>query len=102
MAEVLYSISKYLNGTVENELLEVIPSNEDIEENTIKKEQLEMIYKEISKLSDRDKYIICSKYGLLGHKELTQEELAKSVGISQSNVCRIIKKFIEEVRRKYE
>lgn len=86
----------------ENELLDVIPSNENIEENTIKKEQLEMIYKEISKLSDRDKFIICSKYGLLGHKELTQEQLANETGLSQSYVCRIIKKIIEDVRRKYD
>lgn len=86
----------------EKELLEVIPSNEDIEENIIKKEQLEMIYKEISKLSDRDKFIICSSYGLLDHKELTQYETANKLGVGQSTVSRVIKKFIEDARRKYE
>lgn len=83
-------------------LVDTIPSNEDIEENAIKKEQIEFIYKEIFKLKERDKFIICSKYELLGYEKLTQDELAKSTGISQSQVCRIIKKFKEDVRRKYE
>lgn len=86
----------------ETYLLDVIPSNENIEENMIQVEQRELMYKEILKLKERDKFIICSKYGLLGHKELTQEELAAATGISQSYVCRIVKKFIENVRRKYD
>lgn len=99
------NISIYTPITIDEKeiyLLDTISSNEDIEENTIKKEQRELVYKEIINLNERDKFIICSKYGLLGHKELTQEELATKVGLSQSYVCRIIKKFIEEVRRKYD
>lgn len=83
-------------------LMDVISSNENIEENTIKKEQLEILYREISKLNDRDKFIICSKYGLLGYEELTQKDLGKAVGVCQPTISRTINKFIEEVRRKYE
>jgi RNA polymerase sporulation-specific sigma factor len=96
------NISIYTPITDEIDLLDCIRSNEDIEKNTIKKEQHELLYQEISKLNERDKFIICSKYGLLGYEELTQEQLSEATGLSQSYVCRIIKKFIEEVRRKYE
>ena len=91
-----------LVGKDEKYLLDVIPSNENIEENTIKKEQLEFMYKEIFKLSDRDKFIICSTHGLLGYKELTQIEIAKELGVSRRLVIRRVKKFVENVRRKYE
>lgn len=89
-------------GKDEKYLLEVIPSNESIEEDAIKKEQLEFMYKEIFKLSERNKFIICSVYGLLGYKELTQIEIAKELGISRSLVSRTVKKFVENVRRNYE
>lgn len=91
-----------LVGKDEKYLLEVIPSNENIEEDAVKKEQLEFMYKEIFKLSERNKFIICSVYGLLGYKELTQIEIAKELGISRSLVSRTVKKFVENVRRNYE
>lgn len=69
-----------------------------IEEMLIKKEQIELLYKEILKLRERDRFIICSKYGLLEHKKLNQEQLAKEVGLSQSYVCRIIKSILEKLR----
>ena len=54
------------------------------------------------KLNEKDKFIICSQYGLLGYEELTQQEIANNLGIAQGSVSRIIKKFIETVRRKYD
>ena len=82
-------------------LLDIIPSKENIEDNIIKKERLELIYKEIFKLSERDKFIICSTYGLLGYKELTQIQISKKTNITQAQVSRIIKKFIKECKEKY-
>ena len=82
-------------------LLDVIPSKENIEDNIIKKERLELIYKEIFKLSERDKFIICSAYSLLGYKELTQIQISKKTNITQAQVSRIIKKFIKECKEKY-
>ena len=83
-------------------LLETIPSNENIEENMLQAEKLELMYKELSKLKERDKFIICSYYELLGYEKLSQKEIAKKIGIGQAGVCRVIKKFIKEVRRKYD
>lgn len=94
-------IARDINGN-EQTIIDITPSNEDVEKNLIKKEQLELFYKEISNLKEKDKYVICSNYGLMRYKELTQREIAKKIGISQAQVNRIIKKFIEKVRREYE
>ena len=82
-------------------LLDVIPSKENIEDNIIKKEKLELIYKKILDLNERDKFIICSTYGLLSHKELNQNQIAERTNITQCQVSRIIKKFIKECKEKY-
>ena len=56
-----------------------------------------LMYKEVSKLPDRDKEIIELRYGLNGKKELTQKEVAKLQGISQSYISRIEKKVIKRI-----
>ena len=53
---------------------------------------------EINKLNDRDKEIIVLRYGLEGHKEMTQKEVADLLKISQSYISRIEKKVIKRIR----
>ncbi len=62
-------------------------------------EEKSMIYKAISRLSYRDKEIICSRFGLCGKKEVTQKELADSMGISQSYISRLEKKIINQLKK---
>ena len=57
-----------------------------------------MLYKEVAKLTGRDKEIIEYRYGLNGKKELTQKEVATLMGISQSYISRIEKKVIKKLR----
>ena len=38
------------------------------------------------------------RYGLLGKKEMTQKEVAETLGISQSYISRIEKKVINKLR----
>ena len=57
-----------------------------------------MLYKEVSKLTGRDKEIIEYRYGLNGKKELTQKEVASLMGISQSYISRIEKKVIKRIK----
>ncbi len=45
-----------------------------------------------------DREIIVLRYGLLGHKEMTQKEVADLLGISQSYISRIEKKVIRRLR----
>ena len=56
-----------------------------------------MLYSEVNKLKGRDKDIIEYRYGLNGKKEMTQKEVAKLMGISQSYISRIEKKVIKRL-----
>ena len=53
---------------------------------------------EINKLGKRDKEIIMLRYGLMGHKEMTQKDVAEVLGISQSYISRIEKKVIRRLK----
>lgn len=57
-----------------------------------------LVLKEINKLSKRDKEIMVLRYGLLGHKEMTQKDVALVLGISQSYISRIEKKVIKKIK----
>ena len=65
-----------------------------IEEETDKKLMLD----EVMKLNPRDRDIIILRYGLMGHEELTQKEVADLLGISQSYISRIEKKVIRRLK----
>ena len=56
-----------------------------------------MLYKEVSKLTGRDREIIEYRYGLNVKKEMTQKEVASLMGISQSYISRIEKKVIKKL-----
>ena len=59
-----------------------------------KKELLLAIEEE---LSPREKMVIQKRYGLIGEKEETQRQVAKSMGISRSYVSRIEKRALEKL-----
>lgn len=65
-----------------------------IEEETDKKLMLD----EVMRLNPRDRDIIILRYGLMGHNELTQKEVAELLGISQSYISRIEKKVIRRLK----
>lgn len=49
-------------------------------------------------LNEREKEIICLRYGLISGVEVTQREIAKKLGISRSYVSRIEKKALSKLR----
>ena len=53
----------------------------------------------VSRLSSRDREIITLRFGLGGHRELTQKEVADRLGISQSYISRLEKRIINRLRR---
>ena len=57
-----------------------------------------LVMEEINKLNYRDREIIVLRYGLMGHKEITQKDVADLLGISQSYISRIEKKVIKRLR----
>ena len=67
----------------------------DIESNA-EKEQLKEALK---KLSDRERKIMCLRFGLGGGEEMTQKDVADMLGISQSYISRLEKKIILRLKK---
>ena len=53
-------------------------------------------------LDEREKEIICMRYGLYGGCEITQREIGEKLNISRSYVSRIEKKALEKLREEFE
>jgi RNA polymerase sporulation-specific sigma factor len=85
-------------------LLDIIEEAEmDIVENIVLEDDIKKLYNMISKvLTDREREIICLRYGLSNHKEVTQREIANKLGISRSYVSRIEKKALKKLRECFE
>ena len=54
-----------------------------------------------SKLEERDRLIICMRYGLYGVEEKTQKEIADMMGISQSYISRLEKRILEKLKSEF-
>ncbi len=52
----------------------------------------------IEKLCEREKMIMEMRFGLNGHKEKTQKQVADHLGISQSYISRLEKRIIKQLR----
>lgn len=99
-----------LNDTIDTDkdgnpltLMDIMASDMDVAEDVDTKLHLEVLGGYIdTTLTPREKEIITRRYGLGGHRVLTQRELADSLGISRSYISRIEKKALEKLRRRYE
>ncbi len=85
-------------------LLDIIEEAEiDIVENIVLEDDIKKLYHIIGKvLTDREREIICLRYGLSNHKEVTQREIAGKLGISRSYVSRIEKKALKKLRECFD
>lgn len=85
-------------------LLDIIEDAEvDIVENIVLEDDIKKLYQIIGKvLTDREREIICLRYGLSNRKEVTQREIAGMLGISRSYVSRIEKKALKKLRECFE
>lgn len=84
-------------------LMDILASDMDVAEDVDTGMHLAVLYDHIeSVLTDREKEIIISRYGLYGRRVMTQRELAKKLGISRSYISRIEKKALEKLRKRYE
>lgn len=93
-----------------NELLlsDILGTEEDVIYKDIENEvEKKLLYKAIGKLNQRERVIVEMRYGLnnVNGEEMTQKEVADSLGISQSYISRLEKKIIQRLKReivKYE
>jgi RNA polymerase sporulation-specific sigma factor len=85
-------------------LLDIIEEAEtDIVENIMLEDDIKKLYQIIGKvLTDREREIICLRYGLSNRKEVTQREIASMLGISRSYVSRIEKKALKKLRECFD
>lgn len=81
-------------------LLDIISCDEEsMISNLILQENLGLISSHFNKLLDKkEQQVIALRYGLCGHQELTQREVAKLLNISRSYVSRIEKKALLKLR----
>lgn len=63
-----------------------------------KEEEQKNLYNALYALSDREREIIEMRYGLFDKEALTQKEVAKLLGISQSYISRLEKRIIDKMR----
>ncbi len=55
----------------------------------------------LSQLPSREREIVLMRYGLYGHQELTQKEVAQRLGISQSYISRLEKRIMLRLRKEF-
>lgn len=67
------------------------PLEEDVEH--------QLLREALSRLSERDRYIVSLRFGLSGMPEKTQKEVADMMGISQSYISRLEKRIMQRLRR---
>ena len=83
-----------------NELLlsDILSSDEEPAVASImKNEESDLIRQAVNSLDERERQIIVLRYGLNGHDEMTQKDVADLLGISQSYISRLEKKIIERL-----
>lgn len=80
-------------------LEDILGTDPDIVTRDLEREtERNLVMEEINKLGKRDKEIIMLRYGLMGHKEMTQKDVAELLGIRQSYISRIEKKVIRRLK----
>ena len=76
-------------GTDEDMILR--PMEDDVD--------LTILRQAVKELPEREREIVVMRFGLYGHKELTQKEVAEYMGISQSYISRLEKRIMQKLRK---
>ena len=83
-------------------LIDVVRDEEkDLNDVIIQQLAIEKIEKNLNALTERERDIIIRRFGLGNHEEETQQEIAKSYGISRSYVSRIEKRALMKLYREF-
>lgn len=81
-------------------LFDLLPSeNNSPQEDMEKSTEKQILWRVINKLGAREKEIMVLRFGLQGGEELTQKEVADSLGISQSYISRLEKKIVVRIKK---
>ena len=55
----------------------------------------------VRELPEREREIVVMRFGLDGHQELTQKEVAQKMGISQSYISRLEKRIMQRLKKEF-
>lgn len=81
-------------------LFDLLPSENDCPQESMEKStEKQILWKVINQLNEREKEIMVLRFGLSGGEELTQKEVADSLGISQSYISRLEKKIVVRIKK---
>ena len=85
-----------------NELLlsDILGTDEDVILRPMEDDvDLCVLRKAVKELPEREREIVVMRFGLNGHRELTQKEVAQYMGISQSYISRLEKRIMLKLRK---
>ena len=85
-----------------NELLlsDILGTDEDMILRPLEDDvDLAILRQAVKELPEREREIVVMRFGLYGHKELTQKEVAEHMGISQSYISRLEKRIMQKLRK---
>ncbi len=84
-----------------NELLlsDILGTDEDMILRPLEDDvDLMLLRQAVGELPERERQIVVMRFGLEGHQELTQKEVARKMGISQSYISRLEKRIMLRLR----
>lgn len=88
MHRTALSLNVSVDDLNENEVIELIPSDYDIEEEMLKKDRLETIIKKINKLPiEKDRHVIKYLFGLDGYPLKNCNEIARMWNVDKNVIC---------------
>ncbi len=85
-----------------NELLlsDILGTDEDVILRPLEDDvDLCLLRQAVKELPDREREIVMMRFGLNGHKEMTQKEVAIKLGISQSYISRLEKRIMNRLKK---
>lgn len=80
-------------------LIDVLPDKFNMEEEIIQNEIIEVLHKEISKLSECEQLVINLSFGINGHEKMGQKDICKLINTSQCNVSRIKVRALDKLKK---
>lgn len=84
-------------------LIDVVSAEDDILDRMGNDELIKSLRSHFSALPDeREREILTLRYGLSGHRPLTQKETAEKLGISRSYVSRLEKKALQRLKKQLQ
>ena len=87
-----------------NELLlsDILGTEEDLIFRPLEEDvDLCVLRQALKELPERDRQIVGLRFGLEGHRELTQKEVAQQMGISQSYISRLEKRILQKLKKEF-